>query len=742
MSNFFRNPVVKVLLAILCVFSLLAAILSGICVAALLSSGSYDGEGTLFDQMVQNQLWRDADKIMNGYFDPQEPTKPWKSYYSGGIYTGEDTNFIYNITDHNTGYSVLSTVKGGEPICLKQENIFYFDVETDSVSVAVDACLLEEQVFEVDGMLFGYNEMDRYFYPFDEMTSGFINCNTVLPSDVFGTGFSFLEPVVAVPADAATEVAISSSAPVPYTHYEYDGTGFYPVDDWYENMVEYEVETMGYTITYYLLSGLPYDDTYRDIYMVSSLVTRYQNELVASFVCFLLLFIITLVMLCCALGWVKGREEPVINLVFKLPTEISLAIGIIGWGCCLAFMFEPIYTDYLYYRLTLESILLAGLSLCSVYLVSFLAVRRKTRTVISGSVIYWCMKNAGRILRKLFFGCTAALRYLPLVWKAGVCYAGICLIEFCLMMMGGTDGADVFFWFVLKLVLGALVMYVALALRRLKKGAESIASGDYTTRVDDKYLVMDFKDTADTLNHIQGGMNAAVESRMKSERLKTELITNVSHDLKTPLTSIVSYVDLLKQEPAGSQAAGEYLEVLDRQSQRLKKLIEDLMEASKASTGNIPMTKEPLDFSMVLGQALGEYRERLDNAGLIPVLKLPEEPTLVEADGRLLWRIFDNLLGNIIKYAMPGTRVYLTVETGNTVSATFRNISREALDVTAEELMERFVRGDASRHTEGSGLGLSIARSLAESMGGGFQLQVDGDLFKATVMFPVYIPEE
>ncbi len=283
--------------------------------------------------------------------------------------------------------------------------------------------------------------------------------------------------------------------------------------------------------------------------------------------------------------------------------------------------------------------------------------------------------------------------------------------------------------------------YAALAFRRLKLGAESIAAGDYNTKVDETHLVLDFKDTANTLNHIQDGMNAAVESRMKSERLKAELITNVSHDLKTPLTSIISYVDLLKQESAGSEAAADYLGVLDRQSARLKKLVEDLVEASKASTGNIPMQKAPLDFNMLLRQALGEYTQRLENAALIPVLRAPEGAVMVQADGRLLWRVFDNLLGNIVKYAMPGTRVYLTVETGSSVTAVFRNISRDELDISAEELMERFVRGDASRHTEGSGLGLSIARSLTTSMGGSFDLSLDGDLFKAMVTFPLLPPE-
>lgn len=319
-----------------------------------------------------------------------------------------------------------------------------------------------------------------------------------------------------------------------------------------------------------------------------------------------------------------------------------------------------------------------------------------------------------------------------------ICYGALCLLELIgLGMFFWGDGVLYFLWFVEKILVGGLVAYVAVSFLRLKIGAENIAAGDYDTQVDTKHLVLDFKDAAETINHIQDGMNVAVESRMKSEHLKTELITNVSHDLKTPLTSIVSYVDLLKQEPAGSQAAGEYLEVLDRQSARLKKLVEDLVEASKASTGNINVQREPLDFQMLLGQAMGEYAERLQNAGLVPVLKLPEEPVMISADGRYLWRILDNLLNNTVKYAMPGTRFYVTLTADTHAIATFRNISKDELDVSPDELLERFVRGDSSRHTEGSGLGLSIAKSLTESMGGEFVLAVDGDLFKAAVIFPV-----
>lgn len=233
-------------------------------------------------------------------------------------------------------------------------------------------------------------------------------------------------------------------------------------------------------------------------------------------------------------------------------------------------------------------------------------------------------------------------------------------------------------------------------------------------------------------------MSRAVDERMKSERFKTELITNVSHDIKTPLTSIINYVDLLEKECRDNDITAEYIDVLERQSARLKKLIEDLIEASKASSGSLPVHAERLEAGVFLVQTVGEFEERTKANRLELLIRKPEDAVYIKADGRHLWRVIDNLMNNVCKYAQPDTRVYIDMETAeDRVEIIFRNTSKYPLNISGEELTERFVRGDSSRNTEGSGLGLSIARSLTELMGGLFSLYVDGDLFKVILSFPI-----
>ena len=314
--------------------------------------------------------------------------------------------------------------------------------------------------------------------------------------------------------------------------------------------------------------------------------------------------------------------------------------------------------------------------------------------------------------------------------------AGVFFLEmlFVLAGYGSVDGIFV----IMKAVELLAALYIALNLRALQKGGEKLARGDFSSPIDTKYLIGDFKRYGQELNDVQSGLEQAVQEQMKAEHLKTELITNVSHDIKTPLTSIVNYVDLLKKEDMPSPAARGYVDVLDRQSKRLKKLTEDLVEASKASSGALNVELQPTDVNVLLSQIEGEYQERLAACHLTLVTQPPAPGTMIQADSRLLSRVMDNLVSNVCKYALENTRVYVTaaVRDGQAVIS-FKNVSRDELNISPDELMERFVRGDASRHSEGSGLGLSIARSLVQLQGGTFALSIDADLFRADIVFPL-----
>ena len=298
-------------------------------------------------------------------------------------------------------------------------------------------------------------------------------------------------------------------------------------------------------------------------------------------------------------------------------------------------------------------------------------------------------------------------------------------------------------------IAGEAVLFVAMrngiADEQIQCGAAKIAQGDISYQIElPEKASKEQRELAETINHIRQGLEHAVEESLRSERMKTELITNVSHDIKTPLTSVINYVDLLKREHIENERVREYLDVLDRKSMRLKGLIEDLVEASKASSGTIELQITTLNYGELVSQTNGEFEEKFEEAGLTLVTDLPEEAVRFKGDGRRVFRILENLYGNAAKYALAGTRIYVKLScaedrlTGkNMAQFSIKNISRDQLNVDPGELMERFVRGDASRSSEGSGLGLYIANNLTERMGGRFDLRLDGDLFEVVVSFPV-----
>ena len=328
-----------------------------------------------------------------------------------------------------------------------------------------------------------------------------------------------------------------------------------------------------------------------------------------------------------------------------------------------------------------------------------------------------------------------AYRKLPLMWQWLTASAGI----FALIALFGSmsyHGLGMFFYIIVVCFGFVAIVYGARAFGTLRDAAKRMSQGNLDVKIRTEDLAGCFTDFAKDLNALSDACIHAAREQMKSERMKTELITNVSHDIKTPLTSIINYVDLLKNAETEEEKQ-QYLEVLDRQSARLKKLIEDLMEMSKASTGNVAVDLAPTDVVESVHQALGEYADRFERLGLTVVVRKPETCVTALCDGKLLWRVLSNVMSNIVKYAMPHTRVYLDLSLTETrVQLALKNMSREELNISAEELMERFVRGDESRNTDGNGLGLNIAKSLMEVQNGTLELVVDGDLFKVVLSLP------
>ena len=461
-------------------------------------------------------------------------------------------------------------------------------------------------------------------------------------------------------------------------------------------------------------------------YLLLSWLPEHAGLTVALTVLAALLSLFFFCFLMASAGHWQGQAGIHLTWLDKIPADVFLLLLVCaffgGW-------------DAFYYEWG-RILFCAALTPFALLFLCALAAQCKAGTVLRGSLLARIARFLWRIVRSLFLGLWRIARNLPLLWKTALVVAGVFFLEMLLVLAGygSVDGIFV----ILKAVELLAALYIALNLRALQKGGEKLARGDFSSPIDTKYLIGDFKRYGQELNDVQSGLEQAVQEHMKAEHLKTELITNVSHDIKTPLTSIVNYVDLLKKEDIPSPEAREYIAVLDRQSHRLKKLTEDLVEASKASSGALNVDLQPTDVNVLFSQIEGEYQERLAACQLTLVTQPPAPGTVIRADSRLLSRVMDNLVSNICKYALPSTRVYVvSTLSREAVTISFKNVSRDELNISPDELMERFVRGDASRHTEGSGLGLSIARSLVQLQGGRFNLAIDADLFRADITFPL-----
>ena len=452
------------------------------------------------------------------------------------------------------------------------------------------------------------------------------------------------------------------------------------------------------------------------------------------------------VMLCMGAGCKSGQNGACLCWYDHLPMEMQLmGLLIAGFGSIPLIAMTLDLGDSIFYWQHLEQIP-QRLQLVLALLGLILTVLGALVLVVLLSFVRW--GKQGNPLRSFIM--VRAMRHvlqalriwyhaLPLVWRTTLLMGGAGLLVLFLLAEYFYDAPLIPLMAGLLLWLAAYFsfVYIALGLRALKCQTEHFFSGQYAAKTEFHFYLPEMRAISNNLGRMNEGMQKAVDEQLKAERMKTELITNVSHDLKTPLTSIINYTDLLQKEALPPQAAS-YAQIIAKQGQRLHKLTLDLVEASKAASGVLQCEKKLTCLNELCQQTAGEYTERLEKAGLLPVLEIPDEDVTASVDGRLTWRILDNLLSNACKYAQAGTRVYLVLgKHGSSAVIQVKNISRDPLNMPAEELMERFVRGDSSRSSEGSGLGLAIARSLAELQGGRFDLYINGDLFQAEIVFPL-----
>ena len=494
-----------------------------------------------------------------------------------------------------------------------------------------------------------------------------------------------------------------------------------------------------YTVVGCLSRNLPPNSVFQRNYTVYNILhTLNYSGAVLLTLALLAASAVLLVYLLWAAGRRPGVEGIALNWQDKIPLDLYLLCAATAFVLALSTVDRFLNWNQTAFYLPAYLVPL-GVSMAAAVAVALATLLTLTTRLKRGrwwrnSVCWFLASCCWRLWKRCWNALTEFVRILPLTWRTVLGVGGVLGVQFILSVLTVTSWDAFIFFLLLAAMDTALVVAAAWLTRQVQQVQDmgrALAAGDLEAKLDTRKMYWDVKSHAENLNAIGVGMNRAVEQRMRSEHLKTELITNVSHDIKTPLTSIVNYVDLLKKEEL-PPAAAEYVSVLDRQSRRLKKLTEDLVEASKASTGNIAVSLEAIVVNEIMHQAIGDYDEKLAAGKLEVVLNTYEGNLMALADGRLLWRVLDNLLGNVCKYAMAGTRVYVDLgERGGRVFLSMKNISRDPLNVSVDELMERFVRGDASRHTEGSGLGLNIARSLMDLMGGTFELGVDGDLFKA-----------
>ena len=589
------------------------------------------------------------------------------------------------------------------------------------------------------------------------------------------TYYSINKDSYVVKQDDSSEILLSDNVRYDYKPYEYkyeitdNGVNIRPIEDY--EMVENALEQANkewYTTTindfqiYSTFSEELVEIENRIYYkMLINDLKKYENQMfyalpIASVFC-----VIIFIYLIVAIGHTKGKDEIDFNDFDNIPIEILLGVG--GFFVCLIIGIGLTSINRItgeYYKIA-NSLLLTGYFICYILCaaIGITTIKRiKARNLIkeslTGKIFCWCWKickktfkifqkickNIFNKIKELFTRIITTIREIikncPDVVKFTMILLIYAIVTILLLILGNFTG------YLISLVIGGIILYGILekinCYKKIEKHLKEMYEGNKTKKLDEKEVTKEFKDIVKYINDISRGFEKAIEEGIKSERLKTELITNVSHDIKTPLTSIINYVDLLKKTNIEDDKVKEYIEVLDSKSQRLKKLTEDLIEASKVSSGNVKLNIEKISIVELVKQSIGEFEDKFKAKELEIITEFYDEKVSINADNRYMYRIIENLFSNIYKYSQEKSRVYIDVKRiDNKAKIYIKNISKERLNISSEELMQRFVRGDKSRSTEGSGLGLSISKSLTEIQKGSFNIQIDGDLFKVELEFEI-----
>ncbi len=506
-----------------------------------------------------------------------------------------------------------------------------------------------------------------------------------------------------------------------------------------------------YTLKIYLEEGCPIKDNYFYINTIVHIayLLRYWIYVITAVA--IALFITCFITLMCTSALRPHSDELHPGPLNKIPFDLLLAI-------ISAIFIAAIYLLDLF--CTSQTVLIVSIAILITFgviiffgLCMSVAARIKQRSLLKYTlcwmilVLLWKtskligrgIKWIGKMIKRGAISLFGLIMSIPLIWRTlFIVILSVALDIFIVSFAFAGKDITVFILIAKDLIFALTALYGALFMRKLQKGGNALASGDLNYKTDTSIMFWDFKKHGENLNSIANGMAKAVEERLSSERMKAELITNVSHDIKTPLTSIINYANLISEEECESDKHKEYAEVLLRKSEHLKRLLDDLVEISKATTGNLDMTLTPCEAGVLITQTAGEFEQKCQNAELELITSQSENKIMILADSRRIWRVFENLMNNACKYSLPGSRVYLTLtEENGEALFIFRNTSRTVLNVSPSELTERFVRGDTSRSTEGNGLGLSIAQSLTELQNGKMDITIDGDLFKVTLRFPI-----